>query len=96
MAYLKTFLLILCLGPNMVFGQSNYVDLEDDRRIKRGLAPKDPYGINEPLNYQEEPENLQPYQNIWRHPVPIGRMPTSDQNTLEPYNIDKPGIIRDW
>ncbi|RLA63527.1 MAG: hypothetical protein DRQ88_12305 [Epsilonproteobacteria bacterium] len=89
-------MLIFLLLSASLFGQQNYFDLEDNKRIDKGLQSQDPYGINEPLMYQGDPDQLRPYQDIWRPAVPQGRMPTSDQDTLSPYNLDKPGLIRDW
>jgi len=96
MVNMKYLILLLMLISIPLFGQQNYFDLEDDKRVDKGLQSKDPYGINEPLMYEGEPERLKPYQDIWRPAVPQGRMPTSDQQTIAPYNLDKPGIIRDW
>jgi len=93
---MKYLMLIFLLLSASLFGQQNYFDLEDNKRIDKGLQSQDPYGINEPLMYQGDPDQLRPYQDIWRPAVPQGRMPTSDQDTLSPYNLDKPGLIRDW
>jgi hypothetical protein len=54
----------------------------------------DPYGINDPFNFEGKPENLDPYQNPWRPTVPIQRMPTNDQETIQPFNLSNPGVIR--
>lgn len=93
---MRSLLLLLFLISLPLFGQQNYFDLKDEKRIDKGLQSKDPYGINEPLSYEGETEMLEPYQGIWRPSVPYGRMPTSDQQTIAPYNLDKPGIMRDW
>lgn len=93
----KKYLIFLFLSLSfLVFGQQNYFDLADDKRVDMGLQSKDPYGINGPMAYEGEPDRLNPYQYIWRPAIPHGRRPTSDQDTLAPYNLDKPGIIRDW
>lgn len=96
MVFMKYFIFLFVLISPTLFGQQNYFDLQDDKRIDKGLQSQDPYGINEPLMYQDDPERLKPYQDIWRPAVPQGRMPTSDQQTIAPYSLDKPGIIRDW
>ena len=93
---MKTLILLFIWISTPVFGQQNYFDLDDDKRVDKGLQSKDPYGINEPLIYESEPGKLDPYQGTWRPSIPKGRMPTSDQQTLAPYNLDKPGLMRDW
>jgi hypothetical protein len=93
---MKKIIIFIFLWSNGGFTQQNYFDLEDDKRIDKGLKSQDPFGINEPLIYKESPEVLNPFQDVWRHSIPKGRMPTSDQDTIAPYNLDKPGIIKDW
>ena len=91
----KLILFLFLLMMESSFSADSIYHFGDPKR-PNFFKQNDPYGINDPFTFEGKPENLDPYQNPWRPAVPIQRIPTSDQNMLQPYNISNPGVIRNW
>ncbi len=88
-------LLFLLILIKTVYSADSYYHFKDPKRPDY-FKQTDPYGINEPFVFEDKPQYINPYQNPWRPEVPIQRIPTNDQYSIEPYNINAPGVIRNW
>ncbi len=89
----KIILFFIFIYP--LYAADSYYHFGDPKRPNY-FKQDDPYGINQPFIFEQKPENIDPYQNPWRTRVPIQRIPTNDQYSIEPYNINAPGVIRNW
>ena len=88
-------LLLTLLMTKIGFSADSLYHFGDPKRPNY-FKQNDPYGVNDPFTFEGKPETLDSYQNPWRTTVPIQRIPTHDQNSLQPYNISNPGVIRNW
>lgn len=92
----KITLLILVIFMEFGHSENSYYHFGDPKRPNY-FKQDDPYGVNQPFSFEDKPENMtEPTPNPWRPEVPPTRIPTNDQQNLEPYFINAPGVIRNW
>lgn len=92
----KLIFLFLIFFVELGFSADSYYHFGDPKKPNY-FKQHDPYGINDPFSFEEKPQNqLEVVPNDWRPIVPQTRIPTNDQQNLEPYFINAPGVIRNW
>ena len=91
----KLLVLFLFFLASTASSENSYYHFGDPKKPDY-FKQDDPFGINHPFSFEEKPSNIDFYQSPYRPPVPIQRIPTNDQDTIQPYQLNAPGVIRNW
>jgi hypothetical protein len=89
------FPLFILISAQITYSAESYYHLGPSNRPDN-FQQSDPYGINQPFTFEQNPSEVKPYQDFWYPQAAPYRIPSNDQNTIEPYQPGYPGVIRNW